>query len=243
MRLRKYLYSAIFLAGVISTSCTQNEGIGGNSHISGVVVEKFYNNDFTILQYEQVAKDKDIFILYGDDLEIGDKTTTSYTGSFQFEYLWPGSYKLFYYSDDTTGTSNEKVEIIDSIMLEKGQIYDTGTLYSYKILDWNEGFAKIRGKVFLKNYRNNGTEYVLYPAQEQDVYIKYNNESFYSDRIRTDAEGYFEFNNLLKGNYEIFIYSEDVKTGKNELLTQNIHVEITDIDESIVVDDIYIEKN
>lgn len=245
MSLRGHFIVALLLACVtiLTTSCTQNEGVGGNSHIKGVLVEKYYNNDFTILQYEEPAKDDDVFILFGDQLELGDKTTTTYSGNYQFQYLWPGNYHLYYYSDDTTGTTNEKVEIVKDITLGKGETLNMGTLYSYKALDWNEGFAKIRGKVKLINYRNNGTEYSIYPAQEQEVYITYNNAEFYTDRIRTDDEGYFEFNHLLKGGYEIFIYSEDVETDGKKLLTEKVSVNITELDQSVVLDDIYIEKN
>lgn len=245
MRLRGHNFVSLLFACaiILTTSCSQEEGVGGNSHIKGVLVEKYYNSDFTVFQYEEPAKDDDIFILYGDQLELGDKTTSSYTGSYQFNYLWPGNYQLYYYSDDTTGTSNEKVELIKNITLAKNETLDLGTLYSYKALDWNDGFAKIRGKVILINYRNNGTEYSIYPAQEREVYITYNNAEFYTDRIKTDSEGYFEFNHLLKGKYEIFIYSEDVETGSNKLLTQKASVEITERDQSVVLDDIYIEKN
>ena len=239
-----YLVSLLLVCTIaVMTSCTQEEGVGGNSHIKGVLIEKYYNSDFTILQYEEAAKDDDVFLLYGDQLELGDKTTTSYTGNYQFQYLWPGNYQLYYYSDDTTLTTNEKVEFVSNITLEKNQTLDLGTLYSYKALDWNEGFAKIRGKVILINYYNNGENYITYPAQEQEVYITYNNAEFYTDRIKTDDEGYFEFDHLLKGNYEFFIYSEDIEGQGKELLTKTASVEITELDQIVTLDDIFIEKN
>lgn len=249
MSLRVYKLATLLMVSslFLTTSCTQDEGIGGNSHIKGILVEKYYNNDFTIFQYEEPAKDDDVFILYGDNKEIGDKTTTSFTGNFQFQYLWPGNYQLYYYSDDTTGFSNEKVEKAQNIILEKGQTTDLGTVYTYKALEWNEGFAKISGKIMLINYKN-GSSYPnleikdVTPAQEQDVYITYNNADVYTDRVRTQPDGTFEFDHLLKGNYTIFVYSEDVITGKTSMVVKEAKVEITESDQSEVLEDIYIEK-
>lgn len=235
---------SIFLIG---TSCTQDPGVGGNSHIKGTLVEKYYNNDFTIFQYEHAASDDDIYILYGDNKEIGDKTTASFAGDFQFQYLWPGDYQLYYYSDDTTAVTSDKIALSQTISLEKNETFEVGTLYTYKALEWDEGSAQIKGKIMLINYRNESSYPNLEikditPAQEQEVYITYNNATVYTDRIRTQPDGTFEFNHLLKGNYTIFVYSEDVITGKTAMVTKEVIVEITELNQSVALETINIEK-
>jgi hypothetical protein len=237
---------AIFFVSLIS-SCTQDEGFGGNSYIKGVLVEKFYNKDFTVFQYERPAKNEDVYLMFGDEKVVGDDVETSITGHFTFPYLWPGNYQLYYYSDDTTVVSTEQTEVVHIINLERNQDADLGTLYTYKGLDWDEGFAKIRGKVMLINYKNE-SQYPnlqikdISPAQEMEVYMTYNNAEFYTERIRTHKDGTFEFNHLLKGSYAIYVYSEDVITGKTELIVKEVKVNITELEQTIVLEDIIVEK-
>jgi len=240
---------AIFMvfSSLVFNSCTQDEGIGGNSHIKGLIIEKFYNNDFSVFQYEAPAKDEDLFLIFGDEKVVGEKTSTSNSGQFAFNYLWPGNYQLYYFSDDTSIISPEQIEMIYPIVLERNQEFDLGTIYTYKALDWDEGFAKIRGKVMLINYKNTSQYPNLQikdvsPAQEQEIYMTYNNAQFYTERIRTHSDGTFEFNHLLKGSYSIYVYSEDVITGKTEMVVKEVKIEITESEQSVVLDDIYIEK-
>lgn len=243
IKLSAILFIIIALA---FNSCTQDEGIGGNSHVSGTLVEKFYNNDFTVFQFEEPAKDQDVFILFGDDNTVGENTSTSFTGDFAFNYLWAGNYKLYYFSDDTTGATNENIELITEIQLEKSEKADLGTLYTYKTLDWNEGSASISGKVMLINYRDE-SEYPnleikdITEAQEKEVYLNYNQSEFYTERIRTQADGTFVFPNLLKGTYTIFVYSQDL-TGSTQNVVISQTIEITETTQKVVLENFVTEK-
>lgn len=228
------------------SSCSQEEGIGGSSHIKGVLIEKYYNNDMSVFQYESPAKDEDIFIVFGEDSYVGENTSTNFTGDFQFQYLWPGDYKLYYYSDDTTSNSSIDLEVVHNISLAKNETLLLNTLYTYKKLDYNDGQASIKGKVQLINYKDGDLPDLVVkditPAQEVDVYLVYNNESYFSERIKTMDDGTFEFRNLIKGSYKIFVYSEDVVNGatNDKVLSQT--VEITDIDQEIELTTFVTEK-
>lgn len=241
-------YFVVMSLLLLSWSCTQDEGFGGNSHINGQLLEKYYNEDFSVFQYEKVAQDEDVFILFGEDKNIGENTATSYTGNFQFKYLWPGNYQLYYYSKDSASLSTEKKEIIYDITLEKNETKNLGTIYAYKTLSWNEGSAKIKGKIMLTNYKDNTKTWPnldvddTTPAQEQEVYITYNNADFYTDRVRTQGDGTFEFSNLIKGKYTIFVYSEDVITRHTNDIVKEFDIEITELNQVVVIDEIMIEK-
>ena len=249
MRLRN-IFKITCVAGLcvtLASSCTQDEGFGGNSHIKGVLIEKYYNADSTVFQYELPAKDEDVFILFGDQNNVGEDTKTSFTGNFQFQYLWPGNYKLYYYSDNLKVPNGEKEEMVVDISLDKNQTYELDTLYTYKSLSWNEGSAKIKGKIWLINYKNESTPNNLIvkdttAAQEQEVYIVYNNADFYSDRIRTQGDGTFVFNNLLKGHYRIYVFSENVRSNITGSIIKEAELDIISIDQEEVINDIYIEK-
>jgi hypothetical protein len=238
----------LFLLSAALFSCTQEEGIGGNGYIKGVVIEKYYNHDFTVLQHETPASDQNVYIQFGDNNIVDDDIETSYTGNFQFNYLWPGNYRIFYYSDDTSRQTTDDIAMVHEINLDKSETYTMDTLYTYKALDWDEGTSKIKGRVMLINYKNSSTPDNLIikdtpPAQEQEIYLTCNDEDFYSERIRTQGDGTFVFSNLLIGKYTVFVYSENVETGDTEDIVIEIDVEISEAGQTITIeDDIIIKK-
>src|SRR5688500_8864694 len=83
-------------------ACEKAPGEGGTSSISGKL--KVYDvNGLGDTVDEYWAMDEDVFIIYGDNDETyDDKFSCSYDGSFRFDYLTPGTYTLFAYSDCDT---------------------------------------------------------------------------------------------------------------------------------------------
>jgi hypothetical protein len=93
----QFVFGAL-LIGVLS-GCSKPEGEGGTSTIQGKVYAYDYNGS-GILQGEFYAADEDVFIIYGDeDNYYDDSYNTSFDGSFRFQYLRPGIYTVFVYSD------------------------------------------------------------------------------------------------------------------------------------------------
>ena len=236
-----------FVVILVATACSQDEGVGGNSHIRGKLMVNYYNDDFSqLLSSEPLpAQDEDLFLIFGEDSVVGEKTSTSYTGDFEFEYLWPGNYKLFYYSEDTLPSLSNKIDtkIVREITLAKNETKILNDLVIYKSLEWNEGTSTISGTVYLINYKNSGEDvkYIV-PAQEQEIYITYGNHKFYDERIRTSSDGTFVFKNLIKGSYRIFMYSEDI-TEKTAYNVVEKTIEITEDNQDINIEDIfYVEK-
>ena len=235
------LLTLIFFAG-----CTKDEGYGGNSHIKGKLIEKVYNDDYSDLIYEQRGIEEDIYIVFEGNGIISDKTTTGYDGSFEFEYLFPGKYQIYYYSDDIHSPYGENTEVVLDIELEKNETYDLGELIKINSIEYNEGSASIKARVFLINYLNSS----VYPnlivkdtslAFDQEIYIIYGNHATYDDRIRTNYDGTFYFGNLIKGNYKVFLYSEDISGATEDIVIMN-EVTITNEFDEIDLGDIYIEQ-
>ncbi len=90
--------------------CTKPEGEGGTSVIYGKVYAFDYNNS-GVLQGEYYLPDEDVFIIYGDgDNYYDDSYKTSFDGSFRFQYLRPGTYTVFVYSDcETCPSGTEEI--------------------------------------------------------------------------------------------------------------------------------------
>ena len=54
-----------------------------------------------------------------------------------------------------------------------------------------------------------GSSYVDGPLVDERVYLIYGDETFYSESVRTDANGNYQFKNLNRGDYTIYAFSED----------------------------------
>lgn len=231
---------------LVLPSCEKDEGFGGNAHITGKIVKKIYNDDYSLLLEEGPAKDEDVFLSFGNSSVVDEKTETSYTGEFSFEYLFEGDYQIFFYSKDFSNTSTEEIEVIKNVKLDKGKSIELNDLVIYDTYDFDDGEATIQGKVFVKNYYNSSTWPNLVvkdisPAQDFEVYLVYGNHKQYDQRIRTNHDGTFAFTNLIKGNYLIYVYSEDVKGGTADIVIKK-EVEITQKQQSISLEDITVEK-
>ena len=97
----RYSVISLVILGMVAFSCKKDEGIGGTSSIRGKVIIRQYNANFTELTEQYYAPDEDVFIIYGDEPVYGDKVTTNYDGTYEFEYLREGNYKIFAYSKDS----------------------------------------------------------------------------------------------------------------------------------------------
>ena len=230
----------------ILSSCAKDEGFGGNSHIKGQLTERVYNSDYSILLYEQPAADEDVYIVFGDDEFVSDDMKTDYDGRFEFSYLREGDYSIYFYSDDTLSAYNENKVLAYDINLDKKETIDMGQMYVVKTRDFDEGSATIKGRVLLINYKSSSE----YPnmivkdtslAQEENIYLVYGDHETYDDRIDTHYDGTFQFENLIKGQFQIYLYSEDIAGGTQDIVISR-DVEITQDSETIDLGDIYIEQ-
>jgi hypothetical protein len=237
------LITGIFLA--VSISCTKDEGVGGTATIRGKVIINDYNDDFSILLAKHNAAEEDVYIIYGDDKTFGDRVETNFDGTFEFNYLLPGDYSVFIYSEDSsTNLLYDTVVIKKVTITRKDDVVDAGTLVKIKVLDYDDGNSSISGRIYNIEY-DPATVCTLYPqsdtilAQEQEVYILYGNHEFYDDRIRTHYDGTFRFSNLIKGTYQIYAYSKDITCGAEPIPVIR-QAEITEENQDILISDIYI---
>ncbi len=94
------------------------------------------------------------------------------------------------------------------------------------------GNSSINGRVQVTRYNTTFTtaQGSYYNADEW-VYIIYGDDVSYGDRVLTNPDGRFEFKYLRKGNYTVYVYSEDASVaGKH---AENKTIEITGKKQSI----------
>lgn len=230
----------------LSFACQKSEGPGGTASIAGTVYEQFYNDDFSLLIFEKPAVDEEIYIVYGDRKELGDRVRTNHLGQFQFSYLYPGNYQIFFISRDSAAVLDMEKEQLYEVDLERGEDLDLGRLDKLSTMDYDEGSARIKGVVKVIDYVDlsswpNLVVEKTYYATEQEVYLTYNNHTFYDDRIRTQANGEFEFGGLIPGRYLVFLHSDDV-TEETDKVTLEFEVQINQLDQEVDLGEIVIEK-
>ncbi len=101
--MKQLLISLGFLC--LMTACKKEAGEGGNSVIQGKILERTYTA-FPTIYSDKAALEKDVYIIYGDDNStFDDRTRTSFDGSFKFEFLRKGKYRIFVYTEDTVLTN------------------------------------------------------------------------------------------------------------------------------------------
>ncbi|MBK7886001.1 MAG: hypothetical protein IPJ86_01455 [Bacteroidetes bacterium] len=119
-----------FLILSILTSCEKEAGEGGNSVIKGTILERRYTV-FPSIYTDKAALDLDVYIIYGDDGNaIDDRTRTSFDGSYKFEFLKKGKYKIFVYTEDTalSNFGNEKALILETEITKNNSEVNLPTL-------------------------------------------------------------------------------------------------------------------
>ncbi len=111
------------------------------------------------------------------------------------------------------------------------------------------GTSSISGKILFKEYESLTAVKDSFYLAEERVYIIYGNESkTHDDEMRSSYDGSFVFEDLRKGKYQIFVYTECTPS---EILTTEtcpsgekpiiVEVEIDKNGEDIVLDDLIVE--
>ena len=111
----KILFFGAFL--LILISCKKYAGEGGSAIIRGKIMENKYSSGGVLLATYEKAE-HDVYIVYGtDDNIFDDKTETSYDGTFSFEYLNKGDYRIFTYEKCNSCPSGDTV-VIKEVQIE-----------------------------------------------------------------------------------------------------------------------------
>lgn len=138
IRLIQTFIFLIFL--IVFVSCSKYEGTGGKGSITGKIsiTQKLYVNGVLTQSVNLSGAKEDVYIVYGDeDLVYDDKTECNYDGTFKFDYLQPGTYTIFAYSEvfhtganltnnDDDYYTNEVVK--QTVELTKNSSSDLGTI-------------------------------------------------------------------------------------------------------------------
>ena len=186
-------------------SCNNKEGEGGTGTVRGYVKLVHHPDDDYQLNVDTInAAKTDVFIVYGDEEFYGDDAETNPDGLYQFEYLTPGEYTVFAYS---TLPSGEKVPVSKTVTLERGRVAEVPTIYVHDGKAY--GTSIIKGRVWACYF--DGIDYLSEGwAYEHRVYLRKLGDVYHVDDVRVGLDGYFAFQKVMPGTYEVITYTQDV---------------------------------
>lgn len=204
--MNKLIKSLIFamLSVLALTACNKGEGEGGKGTIQGYVKLVQHPDDDLNLDTDTVSAAKtDVFIVYGDDIFYGDDVETDFDGFYRFEYLRSGIYTLYAYSTFPTG---EKVPVSETVYLDDAETTDVPTIYIHDGKAY--GTSIVKGQVYAEYYHNGSYRGEGW-AYEHRVYIREIGDNMPIDDTRVGPDGYFYFQKLLPGIYEVYTATEN----------------------------------
>lgn len=205
---------------LILPSCNKGPGEGGTGTLQGYVKLVHHpDDDYTLTPDTMAAAKTDVFIIYGNEVHFGNDVETGADGMYQFEYLRPGDYTVFAYS---TLPSGEKVAVYESVNLQHGAVMNVPTLYIHDGKAY--GTSIVKGRVHATYYHNGSYRGEAW-ACEHRVYIRRVGEDIPFDDTRVGPDGYFAFQKLQPGEYEVFTASDDITTEIPDFVFQTVNVE------------------
>ena len=200
----KQLTSLLPIMGILlfSYGCKKLPGEGGGAFIQGKALHELYAPNGDILGTE-VTLEEDIYIIYGDNTFTDDDVSTDKNGMFEFKYLRKGDYTIYAFEDcNTCPDEKNAVELMLTIADNKDVVI-ADDLVLRKDLDYFDGSASISGRILYQGI----------PVPFGRMFIYYGNATnplpFSYDDIRSDADGYFQFYQLIRGDYTIIATNND----------------------------------
>lgn len=237
-QIRSMLILSIF--SVVFFSCEKPEGIGGAASIEGQIMVNVYDNNFRVLQTSVPAIDEDVYIIYGNDKLDFEDTRTNHEGKFKFNFLTKGDYSIYVLSNHSTDLT-DSVIIVDVAIANNKDHINVQPITIKKTMDVDDGKATLSGQVFyLKEEFGLITDTIA--AIEKEVYLYYEDDEFYSERIRSQANGNFAFGNLIKGTYKVAILGDNPIGGQPKLSYEKT-VDVEELTETRNVGNFYLYKN
>jgi len=226
----------LMILSIAFVSC-KKEGPGGTSSIQGIVMSSNH--------VDAEAEITEITFTNGLEVEHGDYFLLNSTNSDDYYYVWYDNPTWVTNGDPLlngrTGIkvefnySNSNTEIADSTLSALGN-YTNGNYTFQQINDviilTNTGLGNVpdADKVtspFEFNIANQGKDAQLndaLPYVDEQVYIKYGDNEYTNDDVRTGINGEFQFTGLAKGSYTVFVYSKDTLNGGVEQVSLSVDI-------------------
>jgi hypothetical protein len=259
--MKKFLF--VLIGGtLLLSSCNKEAGSGGTSAITGNLTGKTYSSNGGANNEAEVTQ---ITIPHGSNINDGEYILLNTPNGGTQYYLWfkwnngvqpdpnlagrTGIQVTFNFTESNSTVAANAVtainnaasadysvslnnDIITLTNLTAGEVTDADELSDNLLVDiQNQG----------QSATGSSSSFIEGPIVDERVYIIYGEEEFYSDDVRTDENGNFQFRNLNRGTYTIFAFSEDTLNPGNQIQVQTT-VEINKKKEVVQAEALYVVK-
>lgn len=207
MKFIRHITQLLLLAllSVAAISCNTGEGSGGTGAIEGTVYKVLHPDDNYNLETDTIlAAKEDVFLVYGTQDFYGDDEETDHTGFYRFDYLRPGTYTVYAYSELASG---ERVAVPQTVEVQRGKTTTVPDIYIHDGKAY--GTSMVKGHVWAYYIDKSGNVISQGWAYGLRMFIQRQGEDFPCDDVRAGLDGMFAFQKLTPGNYTVFTFSED----------------------------------
>lgn len=253
---------AIVLGGLVSlTACKKEAGSGGTSAITGTVEGRTYSNGGSGEAEQEVTQ---IILPDGSDINDAEYILLNTPNGGTLYYVWfkwtsgvqpdpnlsgrTGIQVTYDFTESNTTVAANVLaaltasasadftfslnnDILSITNIATGEVPDADELSSNILIDiQNQGKGLTAGS----------TSFTEGPMVDERVYLVYGDEGYYSESVRTDAEGNFRFTGLNRGNYTVYAFTEDTLNLGGTLTQVETAVEIANKKEVVVAPDLFI---
>lgn len=248
---------------VCLTACKKEAGTGGTSAISGSVNGKMFSKGNNSVAEQEVTQ---ITIPNGNFIDDGDYILLNTPNGGAQYYIWfkwnngvqpdpnlSGRTVIqvtFSFNETNTAvaanvasavntvagadfTVSVQNDIITLTNTNFGEVTDADELSSHLLID-----TQNQGK---ESSITSGT-FVEGPISDERVYLVFDDDTFYSEDVRTDASGHYEFKGLNRGKYRVYVLSDDTTSTIGGMIQVETQVEIVDKKSVVEATQLYMIK-
>lgn len=247
------LYSTIVVLTITSmSSCKKVEGPGGNSSITGVVNGQLILGSTSAAKSEIT----EVTITHADGvdgsiLDNSDYFLLNTPNGGTYYYVWyentnfPGQdpllsgrtgIKVVYSNSESnvliatkTATAIQTIASADFTVSRVADIVTITNNATGEVPDADEVNTPFLLDIAVqgKSAVSSGSLSSEVPMADERVYLIYGGEDFYSESVRTDENGRYQFNGLTRGDYRVYTFSVDVNSPTGQLVRAEVNASIS----------------
>ncbi len=267
MKYSRILFSALLFSLLGVSSCKKVEGPGGSSAITGTLIGKEIQGSSSAAKYEVT----EVTVTHADGIDGSILDNSDYfllntPNGGSYYYVWYENTNFPGQDPGLSGRTGIKVTYSNN---ESNVLIATKTMTAIlnqasadfivtRVNDLltitNKAFGEVPdadevNTPFLidiavqgKSATSTSSLSLAGPIADERVYLIFGQEDFYSETVRTDENGRFQFKGLTRGNYRVYALSIDTLSPTGQLIRSELSAEIAEKKQVVDAGELFIVK-